>query len=189
MNLELDLTFSRVVAEQMDDYVHAEVLFYPIGSIGGMKIPPLTIGNWLETEWRLNALRETDPERIDAALEAARAAVREVRSSASDIYQLKARREFRSRLDTWETFLDDRNDDTEEERAYNEDSGYPTQAHIRFKLELLKNDVSQPGAQLARLASSDERLRAHFKPCKFMWAPELERAAPEEEYWWLYGAC
>ena len=53
MNLEPDLTFAQVVSEQIDEYVHVEVLYYPVGSIHGMQMPQVTIGNWLETEWRL----------------------------------------------------------------------------------------------------------------------------------------
>ena len=52
MNWKPDITFARVAGEQMDEYVHAEVLFFPVGGIGGMQMPALTIGTWLETAWR-----------------------------------------------------------------------------------------------------------------------------------------
>jgi hypothetical protein len=189
MNLDLDLTFTQIVANQLDDYVHAEVLFYPVGSMGGKPMLPLTIGAWLETEWRLNALRERDA-RITSVLDAAQAEVRKVRTHATELYQSKARREFKSRLDSWVQFLDDHehNGDAEERRPYNESAGYAAQVHMRFKLELLKRDVPQLAEQLARLNAYDERLREHFKPGRFMWAPELKHAAPETTYWWLYGA-
>ena len=33
-----------------------------------MQMPQVTIGNWLETEWRLNALRDQNPARVDEIL-------------------------------------------------------------------------------------------------------------------------
>lgn len=188
MNLNLDLTFAKVVAEQMDDYLHAEVLFFPVGAINGMQMPQLTIGAWLETEWRLNALRATDPAHVDPALQAAQTAVRKIRNRVPDLYQNKARREFKSLLDVWEMFLNDRSDATSQPESYNAPgSGYVDRVHTRFKLELLKDDVSQLNDQLARLRGLDSRLRARFKPGSFIWDPALAPAAPQDKYWFLYA--
>ncbi|MCS7055032.1 MAG: hypothetical protein NZM18_02490 [Thermoflexales bacterium] len=188
MNLKLDLTFARVAAEQMDDYLHAEVLFYPVGSINGMQMPQLTIGAWLETAWRLNALRELYADQIADVLNAAQAEVRKVRHRIPDLYQTKARREFKSRLDSWEMFLNDRHDATAQAEPYNAPrSGYAERVHTRFRLELLKDDVAQLSDQLARLRTLDGRLRARFKPGAFLWEPELAAAAPADKFWFLYA--
>ena len=189
MNLEQDLTFAKVVSEQMDEYVHVEVLYYPVGSINGMQMPQVTIGNWLETEWRLNALRDQDPARVDVALDAARNEVRRVRSRAGEMYINKARREFKSRLDTWEMVLgEDEGGVKRSSKPVNESSGYATQVHTRLKLELLQADVSQQAGQLARLRMADGLLRSRFKPGAFVWEPELARSAPADKWWWLYAA-
>jgi hypothetical protein len=182
MDLKLDLTFAEVVAEQFDDYVHTEVLFYPVGAIKGMQMPQLTIGNWLETEWRLHAVNASPD-----ILNNTRAEVRRVRNRATELYQNKARREFKSRLDTWEMFLDEQSQRVDKDRAYNTGSGYPTQAHVRLKLALLLEDVSQLAAQLSRLRMADAKLKLRFKPGAFVWEPELQAAAPPEKWWWLYG--
>jgi hypothetical protein len=184
-NLDLDITFAKVVTEQFDDYVHAGALFYPVGSMNGMQMPQLTIGTWLETAWRLSALSAAPD-----VLAAAQAEVRKVRSRAQDMYLGLSRREFKSRLDSWEMFLDDRSDGGkgQAQKPFNVGTGYPTQVHIRFKLELLKDDVSQMGAQLSRLKLCDGRLRVRFQPGAFVWDAALTHAAPEEKYWWLYGA-
>lgn len=188
MNLKQDLTFARVAAEQMDDYLHAEVLFYPIGSVEGMQMPQLTIGAWLETEWRLNALRETHPDEIGDVLTAAQSEVRKVRHRIPDLYQNKARREFKSRLDSWEMFLNDRQDATAQPEPYNTPrSGYAERVHTRFRLELLKDDVAQLSDQLSRLRMLDGRLRMRFKPGAFIWEPELAPAAPADKFWFLYA--
>lgn len=164
MDLSNDLIFAEVVAEQFDDYIHAEVLFYPVGSVRGRMMPMLTIGTWLETEWRLAALRAQDAARVDEALHRARSVISKVRSRAAELYTQKARREFKSRLDTWEMFLNDRSEDAARVHAFNRLSGYRTHAHTRFKLELLKDDVAQLSTQLARLRLCDARLRARFEP-------------------------
>lgn len=192
--MKLDLTFAGVVAEQFDDYVHAEVLYYPVGAIGGLQMPPLTLGTWLETEWRLNALIAVEAERIGPPLAAARAVVRRARSRTLELYQAKSRREFKSRLDSWEMFLEDRGEDAARAgrgaaaKPYNDGPGFATQAHMRFKLELLKEDASQLTAQLSRLRLCDARLRARFRSGRFVWEPVLAPAAPADKYWWLYAA-
>jgi hypothetical protein len=184
MDTKLDLTFAQIVADQMDDYVHAEVLFYPVGTNRGMQLPPLSIGNWLETEWRLNALGVTS-----AALDAARTEVKRVRTGLPELYQNKVRREFKSRMDSWALWLDEQNNAPDGQRAYTQNPVYPSQVHMRLKLELLKNDVPQLAAQLLRLSSADADLRRHlWKPGTFVWEPELQAAAPKLQWWWLYAA-
>jgi hypothetical protein len=186
MNLRRDLTFARVVAEQMRDYLYAEVLFYPVGTVDGLPMPQLTIGAWLETEWRLSALRPRDPEAITPVLSAAQAAVRKLRHLEQ--YQHKARREFKSRLDSWEMFLDDRRETMARDEPYNAPrSGYAEHVQTRFRLALLQDDVSQRSDHLARLRILDARLRARFQPGAFLWAPELAEAAPADRFWFLYA--
>jgi len=183
MDTKLDLTFAQVVTKQIEDYVYAEVLFYPVNPVGGLQLPPLTIGNWLETDWRLTALGVSDP-----SLDAARAEVQRVRTERLDLYQNKARREFKSRIDTWTLWLSDQGNAANIQRAYGNDPAYPTQVHVRFKLELLKDHVPQPDIQLARLIATDDDLRRHSKPGTFVWDKDLIPAAPKDKYWWLYGA-
>lgn len=187
MTLEHDLTFAGVIAEQIDEYVHVEVLYFPVGSIHGMQMPQVTIGNWLETAWRLSALREQDPTRIDGALAKAREEVRRVRNRANELYINKARREFKSRLDMWEMVLREDDDVKRSAKPINESAAYPSQVRTRLKLELLQADVSQLAGQLSRLRMADGLLRTRFKPGAFVWEPELAHAAPPEKWWWLYG--
>lgn len=188
MDIEHDLTFACVIAEQIDEYVHVEVLYFPVGSIRGMPMPQVTIGNWLETAWRLGALREQAPARIDEALAKAGNEVRRVRNRAGELYLNKARREFKSRLDTWELVLREDDDMKRSAKPINESATYASQVHTRLKLALLQQDVSQMAGQLSRLRMADGLLRARFKSGKFVWEPELAHAAPADEWWWLYAA-
>src|SRR6266542_3657326 len=137
IDLNLDLTFAKMAGVQFDEYVHTEVLYYPVGAVAGMQMPQFTIGTWLETAWRLKALASMLAADQRAAFEEAQTKVQRVRSRVPDLYMQKARREFRSRLDTWTWYLD--------ELLSREPAGVPlggqayaTQVHMRFKLELLK---------------------------------------------------
>lgn len=181
MNLQLDLTIAKVIHEQFDDYLQSEVLFWPVGTINGLQLPQLTIGTWLETEWRLALLSPNAPELVEA-----RATVRKVRGRIGEPYELKSHREFKSRNDSWTTFLDEA---LEKAASGNSDSlsRYASAVHNRFKLESLKNDASQLQNQLQRLNTLDMRLKARFKTGNFVWEPELQSAAPKEIYWWLWG--
>jgi hypothetical protein len=187
MNLKCDLTFARVVAEQMSDYLYAEVLFYPVGSVDGLPMPQLTIGAWLETEWRLSALRRYGSQAIEPVLSAAQAEVRRIRCRLADQYQHKARREFKSRLDSWEMFLDDRREATAREPYNAPRSGYAHRVQTRFRLELLRDDIPQPSEQLARLRTLDARLRTRFQTGAFLLESELAEAAPADKFWFLYA--
>lgn len=174
MNIEHDLRFSKIVAEQFDDYLDAEALFYPVGSVLGKELPALCVGNWLEVNWRLTAIKSND-----TRLSEAREAVRRVRALRPDLYQTKARREFRSRLDSWTQYLD--------ERLKKIGSNYPAQVRHRFKMELLNDDVAQPNEQLERMQASDAWLRKDLTAGGFVWEAELAHATDKVKFWFLYG--
>ena len=82
IDLKLDLTFAKVAGEQIDEYVHTEVLYYPIGAMAGMQMPQLTIGTWLEAAWRLKALGHLLKTDEQTLLDEAQTKVRRVRSRA-----------------------------------------------------------------------------------------------------------
>ncbi len=186
IDLKLDLTFAKVTGEQIDEYVHTEVLYYPIGAMDGMQMPQLTLGMWLETLWRLKALATLLKAGEQAILDEAQAKVQRIRSRVPDLYKEKARREFKSRLDVWGWYLDDVLA-REPTAVPPEGQAYATQVHVRFKLELLKEDVTQKQDQMVRLTSDDRRLRTRFAAGPFVWEPELSPQASANSYWWLYG--
>ncbi|HEY3342156.1 MAG TPA: hypothetical protein VGK81_09070 [Anaerolineae bacterium] len=186
IDLKLDLTFARVTGEQIDEYVHAEVLYYPIGAMDGMKMPQLTLGMWLETVWRLKALAALLKADEQAVLDEAQMKVQRVRSRVPNLYKEKSRREFKSRLDVWGWYLDDVLA-REPAAVPPEGQAYATQVHVRFKLGLLQEDVTQMQDQVMRLSSNDRRLRARFASGPFVWESELSAQAQVGTYWWLYG--
>jgi hypothetical protein len=185
MDIKQDLAFAQAAMTQMDDYLKVETLYYPLGlSLGlGKELPQLTIGNWLEAEWRLNSVcKASATSEVCAVLAAAQAEIKRVRGLASEWYEAKARREFKSRLDTWGLFLEDA-----VERGDVSNSVYAAQVHHRLKLELLQQDVKPSPEMWARLRGMDAALRRQFKNGLFIWEPELRASAPRLEYWWLWG--
>jgi hypothetical protein len=185
MDMKNDLAFAKVAAEQMDDYLKVETLYYPVGlALGlGADLPQLTIGNWLEVGWRLASVCKAAPtSEACGALALAQAEIKRVRSLAPDVYETKARREFKSRLDTWGLFVDE-----VAEKGDVSNAVYAAQVHHRLKLELLQQDVKLPSEMWVRLRGMDAALRRLFKNGLFIWEPELRAAAPRLEYWWLWG--
>ncbi|HEY3290421.1 MAG TPA: hypothetical protein VGK87_09865 [Anaerolineae bacterium] len=188
MDVELarDVVFARVAGEQLDEYVHVEVLYYPIGAMGGMQMPQLTIGAWLEAQWHLKTLANLLSAADQKVVDEAQAQVLRVRSRAGELYKQKARREFKSRLDTWTWYLDELLA-REPAPVPPEGQAYATQVHVRFKLELLQADVPQMQDQVTRLKVNDQRLKTRFQRGPFMWSDELAPHLPEDSYWWLFG--
>ena len=185
MDIKHDIAFAQAAAEQMDDYLKVETLYYPVGlALGlGADLPPLTIGNWLEVAWRLNcACKASATSEACGALANAQAEVTRVRSLVSDLYEAKARREFKSRLDTWGLFIDEMTEKGDVSNAV-----YATQVHHRLKLELLQQDAKLPSELWVRLRGMDAALRRQFKNGPFIWEAELRAAAPRLVYWWLWG--
>ena len=192
IDLKPDIVFAKVVGEQIDEYVHVEVLYYPIGAVAGMQMPQLTIGIWLEALWRLKTFASALSAAQQATVDEAQARVQQVRSRVPELYKQKARREFKSRLDTWTWYLDeilgrpesrlDRGD-----AVPAEGQAYATQVHVRFKLELLNEDVSQMQDQVTRLRVNDQRLQTRFASGEFVWDAELAPHLAPDAYWWLYG--
>ena len=176
-NSASDIAIAQITGKVIDDYVNSEALFYPLGAGSAAAISEFTIGAWLECAWRLATVT------LDAGqntlLTAAKAAVQSARAKAQPLYEQKARREFKSRLDSFSWYLD------------GEQSGpgsYTTQAHTRLKLELLKHDVIQTELELRRLDGVDNRLRSRFANGPFVFESEVASLAPKNSMWWLYGS-
>lgn len=174
--MQTDVLFAQAVRDTIADYLDSQVLFYPLNAVGGVELPQLTIGAWLETDWRARGMQFASGEQ--AMIDAARAAVAEARAKSRDTYISKAQREFKSRLDTWSWYLD-------EPRGGK--TAYASQAHTRLKLELLQSDVAQSKSEQMRLKTNDARLRTMWVDGDFIWEPPLIALAPRDTHWWLYG--
>lgn len=175
MTIAQDLSFLTAAQDSFDAYLQSEPLYYPLG--GDMQ---LGIGPLRETLWRLNthAVAERLSATQLASLRALQVDFAAKRHRLAALYDGKARREFKSRLDAWNWYLDD---------PTGGPRGYVAQTHARFRLGLMAADVEMPSNLKLRLDMSDLRLRETFVSGAFVWEPELLGAVDKHAHWYLFG--
>ncbi|MCB8980905.1 MAG: hypothetical protein H6657_26155 [Ardenticatenaceae bacterium] len=182
--LAQDLEILQVMADQMDDYVRSETLFWPMGY---SDMPMLTLGGYWLRQHRLTALRalltSEQQSQLDAAVQTFNTAVSDwvVRT------EQRAHTELEARIRQWGEYLRDLADKKSAEMA-----SYPAQVEVRAIIAALVNHLQQsPYALDQKLAgatvSLDKGLRARFASGEFVWPEEWQPAYPEAEYWYLYG--
>lgn len=185
--VQRDLRVLQAMVDGLEDYLKSPVLFWPLDERRvGKPLPRLTLGGFL---YRLRRLRALAPylsgsERV--LLEEAESRLDELQRRFPEAFADKVRRELRSRLDSWQWFLDDCEEKGEECLVH-----YPHQVDARLKADLLLEIGQEMGLDLRkeqeRLASLDERLREGFVQGDFVWDPALAEAFPRDAYWYLYG--
>ena len=96
----------------------------------------------------------------------------------------KAGKELRSRLNLWQAFLAD----CQEEPSTCADS-YPHEVTQRVIAALLLRQFPRLAAssEAQRLAALDAQLRRRLKAGAFVWAAELQAGFAQPEFWFLYG--
>ncbi len=182
-----DLPVLQAMVAGLEDYLKSPVLFWPLeGRRIGKPLPRLTIGGLLHRLRRLQALAPRLSADERAFLDEAESRLDELRQRFPDAFADKVRRELRSRLDSWQWFLDDCEEKGEECLVH-----YPHQVDARLKADLLLEIGREMGLDLhkeqERLASLDERLQEGFVKGDFVWDPALTGAFPRDPYWYLYG--
>ena len=182
--LAQDLEILQVMADQMDDYLRSETLFWPMGY---SDMPMLTLGGYWLRQHRLTAFRalltSAQQAQLDAAMQTFNTAVSDwvVRT------EQRAHTELEARIRQWGEYLRDLADKKSAEVA-----SYPAQVEVRAIIAALVNHLQQsPYALDQKLAgaavSLDKGLRARFASGEFVWPEEWQPAYPEAEYWYLYG--
>ena len=175
MTIEQDLSFLTAGQDRFNAYLQSEPLYYPLGDDMQLGIGPLC-----ETLWRLNAhaaATRLSPAQL-VSLRTLEASITDKRHRLAALYDGKARREFKSRLDAWNWYLDD---------PTGGPRGYVAQTHARFRLGLMAADVEMPSNLKLRLDMADLRLREKFVSGAFAWEPELLAAVDKGAHWYLFG--
>lgn len=182
--LAQDLEILQVMADQMDDYLRSESLFWPMGY---SDMPMLTLGGYWLRQHRLMALRSLltseQQAQLDAAVQAFDTAVSEwvVRT------EKRAHTELEARIRQWGEYLGDLADKKSADLA-----SYPAQVEVRAIIAALLNQLQQRpytlDQKLANAATSlDQGLRARLSGGEFVWPEAWQPAYPKAEYWFLYG--
>lgn len=182
--LAQDLEILQVMADQMDDYLRSETLFWPMGY---SDMPMLTLGGYWLRQHRLTALRSLltseQQAQLDAAIQTFDTAVSEriVRTEA------RAHTELEARIRQWGEYLRDLASKKSAEVA-----SYPAQVEVRAIIAALVDQLQQRpytlDPKLASAATSlDPGLRARLSGGEFVWPDEWQPAYPKAAYWFLYG--
>ena len=181
-----DWTIARWMTDELDAYLSADVLYWAVAPNNplGTKMPQLTIGGLLEALVRAEAAHADLSSDQVAALPAIRQQPDRIRGDRPVAYAGKALREFNSRLDAWNTFLDDAQRKPADVAGY-----YPHEVRTRAKAYLLAQTLGtdRPAANRARLSRLDARLLPMLHPGAFVWDARLQAAFPQDNCWWLYG--
>lgn len=180
-----DLEYLQIGAEEIEDYLLSEELFWPVSgrpSAGRPFFLKMTIGNLLLSEHQLATLLS---ERLLSSPEehqflAIQRQFEAVQSKWQVAWRDKATREYQSRFNQWMRTLEELKGDRYQNAPY-----YQNEVRVRVLLELLADHIPQEGQP--DLAPFDAVLRKLVKPGEFIWEPALAPGYPQDRYWYLYG--
>lgn len=184
-NSSYDLEYLRIGAQEIEDYLLSDELFWPVsGRPSGGKpfFLKMTIGNLLLSEKRLAALsaaRQLLPAE-ESEFVALQRRLEAVQSKWQVNWGGKASQEYQTRFNQWVRALEELKGDRYQNAPY-----YRNEVRARVLLELLADYV--PQADWMALQHFDNVLRSIFKPGQFIWQEELAEGFPPEQYWYLYG--
>ena len=181
---EYDLRYLQAGIDQLEAYLLAEELYWPVGVSAPKGQPPypqLTPGGLLLARQRLKATTETPAKqaelgRLEGQLDA-------LRGQWRTAWGKKARQDFHARLKLWRDFLEEyREKPSAHYDRYAYEVGRRAQLHL-----LAPEAIDLPTAETQTLATLDKLLRAVFNPGAFVWEERLASSFPSTPFWYLYG--
>lgn len=181
---EYDLRYLQAGLDQLEAYLLASELYWPINAsapAGEPPYPQLTPGGLLLARQRLQATAKSQAEQDElAGLERQ---LQAMLSKWRTAWGKKAAADFHSRLRLWGDFLDEYR-----QRPAAQYDRYDYEVSRRVQLNLLRSEAGQlPNAEIEALEGLDKLLRAVFVSGPFAWPTALQPAFPQREYWFLYG--
>jgi hypothetical protein len=172
---------------ELEAYLKSDVLFWQLTPVVPISppAPMLTVGGFLLRVHRLDGrrglLNPVREQRLDAALKS----FQDVTQEWSVHTEKRIRRELRSRINSWQWFVDDCQANKRSCITY-----YATEAELRTLIEHIfefGHSFRNMDDLQARLVKLDALFRLWFKPGSFIWRGDLEQIYPQERFWWLYG--
>ncbi len=182
--LSRDLIILEAMADEMEEYLRSDVLFWQMMKGG---LPKLTIGGYLMRQHRLLILRDLLEEQEQAQLDAAVFNFNQVLIEKIVLLEKKGHWELEARIRQWGEFLKDLDWDKNISIA-----GYQSSVETRAMISAIIDKLEMPPYQLdprikQKVRLLDGNLRRHWKKGEFVWPEEWKVAYPSDEYWWLYG--
>jgi hypothetical protein len=179
-----ELRYLEAAVEELETYLLSDKLYWTIGlssSWGESVYPRLTLGNLMLFWKKATILAVSDSQK--EALTRVSQQIDALHNKWRAAWGRKSSGEFRSRLDLWNTFLDEYRHD----KTSNYDR-YAYEVERRVILDLLRPDADDVGnAELELLESLDRYLKAVYRPGDFIWDEDLMAGFPKDNYWYLYG--
>jgi hypothetical protein len=182
---EYDLRYLQAAIDQLEAYLLAKELYWPIGARppkGQPPYPQLTPGGILLARQRLRASAQTLDQQAELTRQEQRleALCQRWRTAWGN----KARQDFHARLKLWRDYLEEYR-----EKPSAHYDRYAYEVGRRVQLHLLSAEASDlPPAELEALQGLDRILQACFRPGEFVWEANLAAGFPRQTYWYLYGA-
>ena len=182
MNIAHELAVLKTMAAELGDYVLAEALFWQMQA--SSDFPKLSLGMMLLTRARLLAADAPLTPQQRAERDQATTQIETTLSKWAVAAENKAAKELRSRLNLWQRFLEDCQEDPRPCA-----DNYAQDVTQRAIAALLLRQFSRlaDSAEAQRLTPLDAQLRARLKPGPFLWPAELQSEFPQREFWFLYG--
>jgi len=186
--LDRDLSEANAMAEALENYVKGDDLY---GSVSGLygtapDMPSVTIGGLLTRLRRLKALEDQMTDVQKATLTNAEMLHDDVRQKHTGRYHEKVVNEAGARLRALEAFFAECEDDPQACA-----DSYLPEAQRRTIVQEIVNALERYNLPVIHfddtLRQRDAQLRRFTEPSEFIWSAELQRAYPEEVYWWLYA--
>jgi hypothetical protein len=181
---EYDLRYLKAGIDQLEAYLLAGDLYWPIGTNPPKGEPPyaqLTPGGLLLARQRLESTAVSPTQEAEFARQAQH--FEALCSQWRTAWGNKARQDFHARLKLWRNFLEEyREKPTAHYDRYHYEVGRRVQLHL-----LTTESADLPTAELDAVNGLDKLLRAVFIPGKFLWEEILRSSFPQKDYWYLYG--
>lgn len=183
VDLALDVRAVTAFAEHLTPYIYEEALY---GHLPDPALPRLTLGGLLMRLKRLAALPDLLSAADQAALASATQRYHDVRGEWRVAFENKVAQELKARLNALEVYVAECGPNM---RACADN--YPSTMEKRVMVVHLQAEAEATNtwtdAYNGRLLSLDNSLRRICEAGGFCWAPKVQPAYPQEQFWFLYA--
>ncbi len=180
-----DVTVLAAMANEMDDYLRSDVLFWQMEKGG---LPKLTLGGYLMRQHRLLALPALLSDEEQTIVNTAVTQFNQALVEKIVRLEQKAHQELEARIRQWNEYLKDFR--WEQQAAL---ASYGSAVETRVMLTSLMDKLQIPPYELdarivRQVTSLDSNLRSRWRSGPFIWPESWQPAYPKTDYWYLYGA-
>jgi hypothetical protein len=175
VTIESDLATLEAFLAEFEPYVKSDVVFW---NVGKAQMPALSLGGILFLRRTLSARRDLLNHEQSGEFARLDLLADTLQNRWAANIERKTLREIQSRLNVWESALDDLAD------------SYPHTIMTRVYLAMLMPIVTRLGEAdtlRARLSALDSQLQTLFVSGEFIWDTTLAPAFPHDTFWYLYG--